>query len=176
MSLHETTARAINPALQILPPAMDSPEARVMLLAIALQESRLEYRRQLKGGPARGLWQFERGSQASRGGVWGVFLHEASRYWLSQLCAARGITFHPEYIYPVLERDDVLAAGLARLLLFTDPQRLPAVHDAAGAWDLYARRTWRPGRPHRDTWDKFHAQARAFVADAGLHLGIQELA
>lgn len=163
MSLDEVNSLAITPALQILPAAMDTPEARIMLLAIGLQESRLEYRRQLKGGPARGLWQFECGTQASRGGVWGVFLHDASRYWLAQLCAARGVKFHPEYIYPVLERDDVLAAGVARLLLFTDRMPLPVARDPDAAWALYAR-TWRPGRPHPETWSKLHAQARQYVA------------
>lgn len=163
MSLIEITRSAIDPALAILPRAMDTPEARVMLLSIGQQESRFEWRRQLKGGPARGLWQFELGTAASRGGVWGVFLHEASRFWLQQLCAERRVTFHPEHICPALELDDVLAAGLARLLLFTDPQRLPSVTDVDGAWDLYARRTWRPGKPHRQTWDKFHAEARRCV-------------
>ena len=66
-----------------------------------------------------------------------------------------------------IERDDVLACGVARLLFFTDPLRLPAVGDTASAWDLYARRTWRPGKPHRQTWDAFHAQAREQVA--GVH-------
>lgn len=164
MSMDEFTKQAIDPALAILPRAMDSPEARVMLLAIGMQESRLEFRKQLNGGPGRGLFQFERGTKTSRGGVWGVFLHEASRYWLSQLCAARGVAFNPEHIYPALERDDVLAAGVARLLLFTDPMRLPATNDPDAAWALYIR-TWRPGKPHPSTWARFHASARRFVED-----------
>lgn len=156
MSVDEITRLAISPALQILPAAMDSPEARVMLLAIGMQESRLEHRRQLGNGPARGLWQFE------RGGVRGVFNHEASRYWLDRLCSARGVLFNVDHIYPAIERDDVLAAGLARLLLFTDPARLPDVRDVDAAWALYAR-TWRPGKPHPETWPRFHAQASAYV-------------
>lgn len=47
-------------------------------------------------------------------------------------------------VHPALEVDDVLAAGFARLLLWTDPHRLPAVGDVEGAWQLYLR-TWRPG-------------------------------
>ena len=161
---------AINPALALLPAAMDTPEARVMLLAIGLQESRFEHRYQVvqgrpgAKGPARGFWQFELGTRASRGGVWGVYLHQASRYWLSAVCAARGVAFEPRAVWERLEHDDVLAAAVARLLLFTDAQRLPASWDAVGAWDLYARRTWRPGRPHRHTWDAFHARAREQVA------------
>lgn len=162
MNLSKIIETAIDPALALLPPAMDKPEARIMLLAIGLQESRFIYRRQL-GGPARGLWQFERGTRESRGGVWGVYLHDASRFWLAQLCVARGVEFTPDAIYRAIEADDVLAAGLARLLLFTDPKRLPSADDVAGAWDLYAKRTWRPGKPHRETWDAFHKQARDAV-------------
>ncbi len=160
---------AINPALKILPAAMDSPRARVMLLAIGLQESRFMYRAQkIAGqpyvkGPARSFWQFELGSQSRGGGVWGVYQHPASRYWLAQLCDARRVHFEAQEIWRTIEQDDVLAAGLARLLLFTDPKPLPSVDDADGAWGLYAYRTWRPGRPHRHTWDEFHAQARGQV-------------
>lgn len=50
----------LDPALKLLP-SMDSVRARMMLLAIGLQESRFEHRRQLGNGPARGFWQFESG-------------------------------------------------------------------------------------------------------------------
>ena len=61
-------------------------------------------------------------------------------------------------VYSRLELDDVLAAAFARLLLWTDPARLPRTGDADAAWALYLR-TWRPGKPHRQTWDALHAQA-----------------
>lgn len=169
MTLDTIIKTAINPALALLPPAMDTSEARVMLLAIGLQESRFEHRYQLvqgkpgAKGPARGFWQFERGSAASRGGVWGVFLHPSTNRQLRTIAEQRGGLPVPTSIWEAIEQDDVLAAALARLLLFTDPRRLPAVNDAQGAWDLYALRTWRPGKPHRQTWDAFHAQARAAV-------------
>ncbi|QEZ47171.1 hypothetical protein [Cupriavidus oxalaticus] len=151
--------KIVAPALALLPDAMDTPQARVMLTAIALQESALNARRQMPTGPARGLLQFEEGTRASRGGVWGVYLHEASRFWLDRLCRARGVPFAPREIWSALETDDVLAAGVARLLLFTDPRRLPAIHDTNGAWDLYAR-TWRPGKPHPTKWPDNHRRAR----------------
>lgn len=157
------TRAAITPALQLLPAALDTPQARVMLLAIGLQESQLTHRRQLGGGPARGLWQFERGSQARGGGVWGVVLHDASRYWLAQLCAARGCLFTADAIYARIEQDDVLAAGLARLLLFCDRAPLPALGATSAAWQLYAKRTWCPGRPRPDEWPENYRRALAFV-------------
>ena len=48
---------------------VDSPEAELLLLAIALQESGCTHRAQIKG-PARGYWQFERG-----GGFAGILAH-----------------------------------------------------------------------------------------------------
>jgi hypothetical protein len=152
---------AVESALSLLPSKMDTPEARMMLYAIGMQESRFKDRRQLikKGGellplgPAKGYWQFER-----TGGCAGVVRHEASRYWAHSVCMARGVAFNATAIWNAIEKDDVLAAAAARLLLFTDPRRLPAIGDAREAWNLYIR-TWRPGQPHRSTWDAFYAAA-----------------
>ncbi|WP_017924888.1 hypothetical protein [Burkholderia glumae] len=162
MTLDDVNKGAISSALAILPHAMDSAPARVELLAIGQQESGFSTREQMGGGPARGFWQCEQGTQASRGGVWGVYLHPASRYWLSVLCGVRGVAFAPSVIYGALASDDVLAAGVARLLLFTDPKVLPAVTDAEGAWALY-QRVWRPGKPRPETWPSYHRNAQEAV-------------
>lgn len=166
MKLRTCLETAILPALELLPKRMHSPEALVMLLAIGLQESRLEYRCQILAGggrgPARGLWQFERGTQASRGGVWGVFLHRSSAEDLRLLCRARDVNYDPAAIWARLEDDDVLAAGVARLLLWTDPKPLPKIGEAQAAWDCYLR-IWRPGKPHRRTWGALYAQAMESV-------------
>jgi hypothetical protein len=157
-ALSDIVRTAIAPAFALLPARYNTPEALTLLLAIGLQESRFEHRRQLGGGPARGFWQFELGSRASRGGVWGVYLHQATSGQLRLLCLARKCAFVPLAIYLALEHDDVLAAGVARLLLFTDPRPLPALGDAPGAWEYYLR-TWRPGKPHRRTWKRLYEQA-----------------
>lgn len=161
MTLDTIVSDAIAPALALLPAGMDTPAARVMLLAIGLQESRFVHRRQI-GGPARGFWQFEKGTRASRGGVWGVYLHVASKDHLAALCKARSVACDPDAIYSALEYDDVLAAGVARLLLWTDPKALPPVGDADAGWALYLR-TWRPGKPHPGTWPDLYRQAAAEV-------------
>lgn len=161
MNLQTINDTAITPALALLPARMDTPEARLMLLAIGLQESRFMHRQQI-GGPARGFWQFEKGTRASRGGVWGVFLHPTSKDHLAALCKLRSVACNPDSIYTALEYDDVLAAGVARLLLWTDPKALPPVGDADAGWALYLR-TWRPGRPHQQTWPALYAQAMAAV-------------
>lgn len=157
MTLDEITQSAINPALALLPKHMDTPQARVMLLTIGQQESRFQYRRQMNDGPAKGFWQFERG-----GGVKGCISHPASKELLRELCKVRGVDFTPQAVWDAIEDDDVLAAGLARLLLWTDPNKLPSVNDVDSAWELYMR-TWRPGQPHIRTWAGFHRLAREYV-------------
>lgn len=156
MTLPEIIKTGIEPALALLPAKMDTPAARVMLLAIGLQESRFQHRRQI-GGPARGFWQFEQG-----GGVRGVLTHAASAVLARQVCEVRGVAPTSAAVYGQLESDDVLAAAFARLLLWTDPAQLPALTDSKSGWDLYAR-TWRPGKPHPQTWPALHALAVAEV-------------
>ena len=157
MTLKEIVAGAVNPALALLPAKMDTPAARVQLLAIGLQESRFQFRRQLGNGPARGLWQFERG-----GGVRGVLTHPSSREHAYRICGLRGVEPVAAAVHPALELDDVLAGAFARLLMWTDAWRLPAVGDAQGGWEMYIR-TWRPGKPHPQTWCGLYAQAVAEV-------------
>lgn len=160
--LQSIIQHAIDPALALLPEKMDTPEARVMMLAIGLQESRFMFRfqkvagRPYEKGPARGYWQFERG-----GGVHGVMSHPATESYARML--ASHLPWDSVLIHAALETDDVLAAGFARLLLWADRLRLPAL-DASheDAWLCYIR-NWRPGKPHRATWDEFHAQARGQV-------------
>jgi hypothetical protein len=156
--------KAINPAFEMLPAKMDTDAARVMLLAIGLQESRFEYRFQkvhgdpYAKGPARGFWQFERG-----GGVFGVMTHRHTKDLALAVCKARGVPFDSPLIHARLEFDDVLAAAFARLLLWADSKPLPGVDaDHETAWECYLR-SWRPGKPHRHTWDAFHEQARSQV-------------
>lgn len=151
------TTTAIDPALDLLPARMDTPEARVMLLAIGMQESRLVHRRQIKG-PARGFWQFEQG-----GGVRGVLNHDVSARHANMVCAVRGVWPKSESVYKAIENDDVLAAAFARLLLWTDPKPIPTDKDAA--WALYER-TWRPGRPHKESWEAFFEAAQKYVGGA----------
>jgi hypothetical protein len=64
-------------------------------------------------------------------------------------------------IWAALEKNDLLALVFARLLLYSDPAAMPAVGDYDEAWKLYAVRTWRPGKPHRDSWNGYYDEARA---------------
>lgn len=166
LPLAKVLCEFIEPAYKLLPSSLKSERATVISLTIGQQESKFQYPFQVlsladltRKGPARGYWQFEQGTARSRGGVWGVFLHPTSRPLLEQLCIARGVIFAPTQIWRALETDHVLAAGVARLLLATDPRPLPALGNMDAAWDLYAKRTWRPGKPHRNTWDDYYRNA-----------------
>jgi hypothetical protein len=137
---------------QVLPGKFHSPQATVLLHAIGLQESRFVHRKQI-GGPATGFWQFERG-----GGVRGVLTHPSSAKHAAAVCLLRDVPpFSPD-VHARLVDDDILACAFARLLLYTDPRALPAIGDVEGAWDCYIR-NWRPGKPHRHTWDALYTEA-----------------
>ncbi len=143
-------------AYTLLPPALCSTEATAMLLAIGLQESHFVYRRQRPNGPARGFWQFE------RAGVRGVMTHERSRVLLEPLVSRLRYPFIDEFVglHRALEHNDVLAALLARCLLWTDPGRLRRRNEWHEAWMIYER-LWRPGRPHPETWNDNYTEAWA---------------
>ena len=170
MSVRQIIIGAIDPGLALLPDRMDSAEAVCIMLAICGQEADFRHRWQVIDarrpevrGPARGLWQFERG-----GGVRGVLTHPASRDHAYRVCAIRGVEPVAAAVWPALADDDLLAAAFARLLLWTDAHRLPALGDEEGAWRYYLR-NWRPGAYDRGTpaqraqlrakWTGYYAQA-----------------
>jgi hypothetical protein len=155
--MHEFARSIISDTLSGLMRRFDSPEARVMLAAIGFQESRFTARIQAPNGPAHGFWQFERG-----GGVAGVLAHPASTRFATAACLFRGIPAEREDVYAAIVNDDVLACTFARLLLYTDPFKLPAIGDVEGAWEYY-RRNWRPGKPHHETWSEMYQRGRAAV-------------
>lgn len=157
----------VGPGLALLPSRMDAPAARVLLMAIGLQESRFEYRRQI-GGPARGYFQFEQG-----GGVAGVLRHRSSAGYAADVCKQRGVAADAATVYRTLEHDDLLACAFARLLLWTDPAILPHPGYGAASWAVYLR-TWRPGAYTRGDevqrtelrakWDRNYKQALEALA------------
>jgi hypothetical protein len=135
---------ALTPGLSLLPAAMDSPAARAMVLAICLQESDLQHRRQQGHGPARGYAQFE------QVGVAGVLMHQASRLHAVRVCEALDVPATPAAVHAALEYHDVLTVAFARLLLWTHPDPLPPdEHHWEIGWAQYLA-CWRPGKPRRE--------------------------
>lgn len=145
--------KLITGGLLWLPERFDSPEARAMLMAIGLQESRFMHRRQI-GGPANGYWQFEHG-----GGVRGVLHHPGTGGFAREVMTRLDYPVTSEAAYNALPDNDVLAVVFARLLLFTVPSALP--ESPGDAWQQYLW-AWRPGKPHANTWPGYFERARRF--------------
>jgi hypothetical protein len=125
---------------------MNTREAQAMLVAIALQESDLNARRQ-RGGPARSHLQFE------TGGLIGVLQHPSSTMHAAALVNELDYSdLTPHQLHAAMEFDGVLAAGMGRLLLWTDARSIPSEQDGPDAgWAMYLR-NWRPGKPHPERW------------------------
>lgn len=156
MLLAEFNARVLSAALAILPAHMDSSHARVMLLSIGLQESELCYNCQLGNGPAHGKWMFE------RVGVAGVLNDPRTAALAETALLHLSVPHFTTEVYARLPTDDVLAAVVARLLLWSDPRPLPALGDVEGAWQCYLR-NWRPGKPRPHDWPLNYAKAMSVI-------------
>lgn len=141
----------ISAGLALLPPRLDTLNARAMLLAIGLQESGFVHRRQISG-PARGFWQFE------LGGARGVMTHRSTSAIARDLLMRLSIPVTVEAAHATLEFNDLLAVGFARLNLLWLPGALPGPDDGAEGWRQYIE-AWRPGKPHVGTWPKWYSTA-----------------
>jgi hypothetical protein len=153
-----TLEHTIPAAYALLPPRMASREASAFILAIGLQESKFNDRRQM-GAPAfgHGFWQFE------RAGILGVLDHPASRPHIQAATAALRYTPTVSVCHAAIVDNDVLACIFARLLLWTIPAPLPTFGGELLAWGQYLA-TWRPGKPRPLDWPGNYAQAWEAVA------------
>ena len=141
------------PAMNLLPAKMRSNKADLIGLTIGLQESLLIHRHQI-GGPAHGLWQFEKG-----GGTRGVLTHRMTAGYAKEIQQALGHGSGVNAAFDAIEKDDKFAAVMARLLMWSDPFNLPEVDQVQRAWKFYER-TWRPGKPHPSKWPANHKLVR----------------
>ena len=171
MTPHQYIDLAIIPALTALvPERMNTREAWVMMLAIALQESNLRGRVQgeniattgpypasKKGGPARGPHQFE------LIGVEEVCRHPASAGHMRQACATLGYRFNAADLHTAMRWDLALDCTIARLALWRHPAPLPAATERKVAWAQYVE-IWRPGAERPDDWPVNWTAALAVTA------------
>lgn len=146
--IYHTFAHTIPAAYRLLPDRMQSPEATALLMAIGLQESNFEARRQMPKGPARGFWQFERG-----GAVVGVLEHGTTKKHAAKVLdfLRYPLTIDSYGVHTAIEHNDVLACCFARLLLWTLPDSMPRRLEVDIAWGQYVS-AWRPGKPRPQTW------------------------
>lgn len=127
----------------------DTMAARRMMLAIALQESKLQHRRQVIGngteaGPAASFWQFEVG-----GGCTGMLQHRIAAPIMLKACTDFNVTPTPAGLWEAMRYNDVVAAIATRLMIFVLPSALPGTLE--DGWKQYLS-AWRPGKPHPETW------------------------
>jgi hypothetical protein len=155
----ELLAQVVVPALALLPPEMDSPSARVQLVAESIQETGLRSRQQLQG-PAHGLLQAEQG-----GSIRAVLSNPLTRSYAATICAMRGVPATEVDVYAALLTDDILAFVFGRLDLYADPHPLPALGDKQAAWDCYMR-VERPGKPRPWDWPNSYSAALAAVQES----------
>lgn len=139
---------AIPGAYALLPSKMRSTAATAMLLSIGTVESGFRHRRQLRNGPARGFFQFE------KGGIYGVMTHHATRGPLidaaEKLCYGRRLD--ADDMHAAVADNDFLAVVFARLLLWTLPKPLPWHTAPRDAYEQYLE-AWRPGvEPPYEKW------------------------
>jgi hypothetical protein len=133
--------------------------ARVLLVAIAGQESGITERRQ-NLGPARGWFQFEK-----LGAVSGVLQHQLTASPAAKVCSELCIPADPATVYEAIAWSDHLSVAFARLLVWIDPAALPDVGQQDIAYGYYTR-CWRPGRPRPSTWpDRYSAAMEAVKAN-----------
>lgn len=144
-------ATGIAPALAYLRGAgiQDTLAARRMMVAIALQESNLQHRRQVsadgtESGPAVSFWQCEQ----TGAGHW-LLLHKASGPILRKACSDFNVPATDAGIWNAIRYNDVLAAIVARLNLYVLPNMLPEIPELG--WQQYIN-AWRPGKPHPEKW------------------------
>lgn len=140
----------------LLPTRLDTVEAKAMMFAIPMQESRWDERRQLGNGPAHGFPQFE------FGGIKGVLNHSSAGPIIKAVLDRLDYDHAPMTSYEAIVHNDVLALAYMRCLLWTVPQALPKRGEAEEAWQQYLF-AWRPGKPHRATWDRFYELAWEMV-------------
>lgn len=156
----ENFNRIIMPAaFELLPETLfgkklDLPMARVIMLTIGMQESDFDHRRQING-PARGFFQFE------KIGVLGLWDHHRVGELVRDTCGLMGY-YDIKKVYNALEHNDVLAAALARLLLYTYPGRLPHPEHYENGWNQYIAQ-WRPGKPKPERWNERWHRANQII-------------
>ena len=158
---------AIIPALGMLESKLDTPAARALLIAIALQESGLKSRRQIleagkpwwesRPGAANSFWQFERD-----GGVRGVLRHPGAGAIVLPVLADLLYPPDPYAVHEAIIHNDVLACVLARALLYSVPDAMPRPNESEKGWAIYLK-AWRPGKPHPEVWPENYRTAWATV-------------
>lgn len=134
---------------------LDTPEARVAMMATAGYESNWTDRAQQPSRIALGFWMNQENA---------VRLLQQSPFGrdLGNACRALAIPFPgPALIHAASEWNDAIAYFIARGLAWCDPHPLAAIGDEEGAWQGYLR-AQNPDVRNRARWSRVY-QAAASV-------------
>lgn len=140
-------------AFHFLPGKMQSQNAHAEILAAGLQESEFNARVQGGGGPAHGLFQFEK-----NGGVAEVLDAPDTAAMLAPILKIMCYKPNRDEIYQAIVHNDVLAVILARCILWHVPGMLAGPTQPDKGYQQYLR-AWRPGKPGPDRWPANFAEA-----------------
>jgi hypothetical protein len=137
----------ITPALEALGLDGDLQAATELLLGTAMQESGLVFRKQLGGGPARGLFQME---PATHDDIWANFLkfRAALAAKIRQFLAGREVDAEE------LIDNDRYAAAMARIQYY----RMGQIAGMADYWKTYYNTAGGAGAPAQfvANWEAHH--------------------
>lgn len=121
MNVTDFRAEVVDPTLRLLD--LYSRAASNLMVGTALVESGLKYRRQVGGGPARGLFQIEPAT-----------FHDVYRRYLPRrtglLCRVNGLLRPNREPLEQLADNDRFACAIARLKYWMCPLPLPDADDA----------------------------------------------
>lgn len=120
-------------------------ERAILLLAIAMQESGLTFRRQMPSGPARSWWQIEPPTARDT-----LTRHAGARTMAEQLGCSD--------LESALQWCDALGCAIAAGLVHLCPLKLPMPGEESYSWTYYLR-AWRPGKPDANRWPKAYRAA-----------------
>lgn len=144
----------IVPGLDLLPIALRGPAAATLLLATSLQETNLQARVQIGGGPGISFYQLEKD-----GAIKNVFESPFARPWLQRVCDRLVISFDLDVIAQAVIYNDQLAAVVSRLQYWLSPLSLPDLvsPDAEAQGLLIYSHVWAPhwyisGQPEPGRW------------------------
>lgn len=159
MTPQEFRSEVIDPTLKLLD--LYSPASSNLLLGTALVESRLIHRKQIGGGPARGLFQIEK---ATFNDVYGRFLKLKPR-----LLARVNELLTSGDPWAQVETNDRFACAIARVRYLYDSKPLPDADDIEALAAVWVK-TYNAGG--KGTVEKF---VKAWERSCGPHISAPRL-
>lgn len=143
----------------------NSNEVRLLLLAIAGQESSWQDIRQVDEGAGIDPWQMQ-GNTVSE-----ILANPATTALALKICLALNVKPRPGLIWDNFLSNTRLAVAFARLDLWANPAPLPPYGNQGAGYQYYLD-TWRPGAPSRTRWTTVYSGAlaadRAWMATQGM--------